>query len=105
MLAWIRDLETAKDASDVVFFARAYLAALAPAAASLLPQACRGRQIESSADVRFWSECLTEEYWRRRAAGPVPEALQQAWGFFLRANVQVSRLASRGALAEHRGRF
>ncbi|HWH42338.1 MAG TPA: hypothetical protein VNU21_20990 [Usitatibacter sp.] len=101
MLAWIRDLETAKDASDVVFFARAYLAALAPAAASLLPPACRARPIESSADVRFWSQCLSEEYWRRRAAGLVPEAMQEAWSFFLRANVQVSRLASRGELAEY----
>jgi hypothetical protein len=100
MLAWVRDLETAKDASDVVFFARAYLAALAPAAAALLPQPCRARPIESSADVRFWSECLAEEYWRRRSAGAVPEAMQEAWSFFLRANVQVSRLASRGELAE-----
>ena len=104
MLAWIRDLETAQDASDVVFFARAYLAVLPPATVALLPQGCRGRQIESSADVRFWSECLTEEYWRRRTAGAVPEALQEAWGFFLRANVQVTRLASRGEFAEHQGR-
>ena len=101
MLAWIRDLETAKDASDVVYFARAYLAALAPAAARVLPPACRARLIESSADVRFWSQCLSEEYWRRRAAGAVPEAMEEAWGFFLRANVQVSRLASRGELAEY----
>jgi hypothetical protein len=100
MLAWARDLETAKDVPDVVYFARAYVAALPRAVLAGLPAACRARPIEGAADVRFWNERLSEEYWRRRAAGADAETLQEAWGFFLRASVQVARFAGRGELAE-----
>lgn len=100
MLSWIRDLETAKDVADVVYLARAYVAAMPRDVLRELPRACTDRPLERSPDVRCWSERLSEEYWRRRATGGDVDSLAEAWGFFLRASVQLGRVAVRDKLAE-----
>jgi len=95
MLCWIRDLETAKNVSDVVCLARACVAAMPEVTRCALPCACHERGIASASDVLWWSERLSEEYWRRRGLGLDFEPLQDAWGFFLRAAIQTGRLATR----------
>lgn len=95
MLSWMRDLETAKDVSDVLCLARRCVDALPPETLVQLPEACRAHAVRGVDDVRWWSERLSEEYWRRRGLGLDVEPLQDAWSFFLRASIRTSRLAVR----------
>jgi len=95
MLAWTRDLETAKNVSDVLYLARRCVDDLPRATVLQLPEACRTHDLLDVDDVLWWSERLSEEYWRRRGLGLDVEPLQDAWSFFLRASIQTNRLAVR----------
>jgi hypothetical protein len=95
MLAWMRDLETAKSVSDVLSLARACVDVLRTEGCRELPEACRARGLRDVDDVRWWSERLSEEYWRRRGLGLDVSGLQDAWSFFLRAAIQCTRLSTR----------
>ena len=102
MLSWMRDLETAKDVGDVLGLARQCVASLPRECLGHLPEACRTRELRAVDDVRWWSEKLSEEYWRRRGLGLDVGPIQDAWSFFLRASIQTTRLATRGRVtAEH----
>jgi hypothetical protein len=95
MLAWMRDLETAKDVRDELCLARDCVASLPPAIGAELPERCRARVLREAEDVRWWSERLSEEYWRRRGLGLEVGGIQDAWSFFLRASIRITRLATR----------
>ena len=95
MLAWMRDLETAKTVTDVVGLARQCVGELPAGVRRALPEACGTHDVRTADDVRWWSERLSEEYWRRRGLGNDVDSLQDAWSFFLRASIQVSRLSTR----------
>lgn len=95
MLSWMRDLETANNVGDVLGLARQCVATLPASTVELLPTACRERELRDAQDVRWWSERLSEEYWRRRNLGFEVEAIQDLWSFFLRASIQTTRLATR----------
>jgi hypothetical protein len=95
MLAWIRDLETAKTVDDVLCLARDCVASLPRESLGELPEPCRKRELREAGDVLWWSERLSEEYWRRRGLGADVDPVQDAWSFFLRASIQTTRLATR----------
>lgn len=95
MLCWIRDLETTKNVADVVCLAHDRIATLPEESRRQLPEACRSRDVRNAADVHWWTERLSEEYWKRRALGLDVESIQDAWSFFLRASIQTARLAAR----------
>lgn len=95
MLCWTRDLETVKSVMDVVCLANDCVGSLAEPARRALPDGCRRRDVRDVSDVQWWSERLSEEYWKRRALGLDVEAIQDAWSFFLRASIQIARLSTR----------
>jgi hypothetical protein len=95
MLAWMRDLETATSVGDVLHLARRCVAGLPRETVLQLPAACRTHGLQDADDVRWWSERLSEEYWRRRGLGMDVTPLQDAWSFFLRASIRTNRLAVR----------
>ena len=101
MLSWIRDLETAKNVADVLCLARGCVQSLPTESWCQLPETCRARPIEGAEDVRWWSERLSEEYWRRRGMRDDAHGIQDAWSFFLRASIQTARLATREGATEH----
>lgn len=91
----MRDLETAKEVRDVLSLARGVVASLPAHTVGQLPPACRSHELHDAGDVQWWSERLSEEYWRRRALRQDVEAIQDAWSFFLRASLRAARLATR----------
>jgi hypothetical protein len=95
MLSWMRDLETAKNVDDVLSLARHCVDGLPHEAWSQLPDTCRHRQVREVDDVRWWSERLSEAYWRRKGLGDDVNSIQDVWSFFLRASIQTTRLATR----------
>lgn len=95
MLAWMRDLETAKTVNDVLSLAGGCVDALRSEGCRQLPPACRTRPLQDVEDIQWWSERLSEEYWRRRGLGLDVSAIQDAWSFFLRAAIQCARLSTR----------
>jgi len=101
MLSWLRDLETAKNVGEVLSLARACVAALPEDARSALPEACGTHEVRTVEDLQWWSERLSEEYWRRRGLGIPVDPVQDAWSFFLRAGLRTARLSiRRGVTAE-----
>lgn len=95
MLSWMRDLETAKDVRDVLNVARHLLDSLPAETVRELPPAWRAHELRDAGDVQWWSERLSEEYWRRRGLRLDVEPIQDAWSFFLRASLRAARLTSR----------
>ena len=91
----MRDLETAKDVRDVLSLARGLVEALPADTVCQLPPACRSHQLQDAGDVQWWSERLSEEYWRRRGLRQDVAPIQDAWSFFLRASLRAARLATR----------
>ena len=91
----MRDLETAKDVRDVLSVARHLVQSLPSETVRELPPACREHELRDARDVQWWSERLSEEYWRRRGQRLDVEPIQEAWSFFLRASIQATRLATR----------
>jgi hypothetical protein len=95
MLPWIHNLETAKNVGEVVNLARDCVAHLPKESVVELPAACRTRELHAVDDLRWWSERLSEEYWRRRGLGADVHSIHDVWSFFLRASIQSGRLATR----------
>jgi hypothetical protein len=94
MISWHRDLENARTATEVVRTARDFMASFSPAELATLPQALVPRPVENEDDIRDWSRRLNDEYWRLRSLGGEMAATQEMWSFFLRASIQLARIAA-----------
>ena len=92
MISWHRDLENAGTPVEVVQTTRDFLATFSAEELAYLPETHRPREIASPEDIRDWSRRLADEYWRQRAAGGELDAMQELWGFFLRASIQLARI-------------
>jgi hypothetical protein len=91
VIAWQRDLQDAKTATEVVQLARGYVASMPRDAFARLPDGCRPAFIASAEDVRECSAKLSEAYWSSRASGD-GAFMQDIWSFFLRASIQLARI-------------
>lgn len=97
MISWHRELETATTPSEVVYLTRHFLANLAPHEVARLPEEARPEWIHDARDIREWRRRLTDEYWSRRGLGADVGVIQEVWSFFLRASIQLERIAEESA--------
>jgi hypothetical protein len=93
MISWNRDLENAGSVHEVVSTTRRFLATFSPRDLAALPEASVPREIVTDDDIREWSRRLSDEYWRQRALGGELATTQEMWSFFLRASIQLARIA------------
>ena len=92
MIAWHRDLETARTPLEVVRTAQAYVEAISSQDRATLPVELARMGFEDAAGLRAYGQALNDAYWKRREAGEPPGFLQELWSFFLRATIQLARL-------------
>lgn len=102
MISWHRELETAATPAEVVYLTRHFLANLSAPEIARLPEAARPEWVQDARDIREWRRLLTEEYWTRRGLGGDVGVIQEIWSFFLRASIQLDRIAEESTTAAHR---
>jgi hypothetical protein len=94
MIAWHRDLETARSAQEIARTAQAFLDALPSEMRAVLPPEVLPLQLEPEGIAEFTGR-LNAAYWRRREQGEDPGVLEALWSFFLRASIQLARVDAR----------
>lgn len=92
MIAWYRQVDSAKSALEVVAIVRDYLATLTPHDIGLLPAACRPGKIRDEEDIETLHGVLVEEYRITRATGEELSLLQQLTSMMVRASIRIAEL-------------
>jgi hypothetical protein len=99
MLAWYRQLDSAKGPLEVVAIVRDYLATWTPHDLSRIPQACRPGRVRDEEDIEILHSAVVDEYRNTRVTGEDLDLLQQLTSLLVRASIRIAELrdtASKG---------
>lgn len=87
---WVRQIDDAHSAGEVVAIARDYLATWTPKDLALLPRECRPGRVKTRGDLEQLHVSLVEECRQNRLAGEALSALQRLTSFIVRASVRLA---------------
>jgi hypothetical protein len=96
MIAWYRQIDSAKSTLEVVSIVRDYLATWTPHELSRLPPACRPGRLRDEQDVETLHSALVDEYRNTRATGEDLDLLQQLTSLLVRASIRLAELGDKG---------
>lgn len=96
MKTWLKEIERATTAAEVVASARDYVSLYSPVELAPLPEDCRQIRIEEQADIPRWREKLVRGYEAARRDAPNAERLQALVSYLSRADERLGEIRTPG---------